>query len=158
MRLSDAGYGEQPRAGKRIFTAEHTRVMLAAVLYALAIFAAVFILVALVGSGADKALSKEFPWQFRLADHVPHSSPHVLCGAAVLYARNSHADAPSLEALPSRHGWRGRYKRATPPTWTPLHPRSVLGTTPAAKEACAPRGRTGSRCRSSWDRTRASAT
>ena len=41
--------------------------MLHLVLQGMCVFVVVFILVALVGSGADKALSKEFPWQFRLA-------------------------------------------------------------------------------------------
>ena len=30
-------------------------------------FVGIFVLTALVGSGADAALSKDFPWQFRLA-------------------------------------------------------------------------------------------
>ena len=37
------------------------------VLQPLVAFVALFVLLALVGSGADKSLSKEYPWQFRLA-------------------------------------------------------------------------------------------
>ena len=35
--------------------------------YIFVLFAFVFVATALLGSGADAALSKDFPWQFRLA-------------------------------------------------------------------------------------------
>lgn len=41
--------------------------MLLAALQAIACFAVVFVAVALLGSGAEKSLSKDFPWQFRVA-------------------------------------------------------------------------------------------